>query len=62
MSFSRVMKTVTGRLRLVVSRIKPEQSVKLNEARARVLPDPRFTKGQLENLRARAASTEHRAG
>jgi len=48
-------KKVTGGLKLVTSRIKPEDSVKLREATGTVLPDPRFTKDHLENLRSRAA-------
>jgi hypothetical protein len=57
MSFTTVIKKVTGGLKLVTSRIKPQDSVKLREATGTVLPDPRFTKDQLENLRARAGST-----
>ena len=57
MFFTTVIKKVTGGLKLVTSRIKPEDSVKLREAKGTVLPDPRFTKDQLENLRARAEST-----
>jgi hypothetical protein len=57
MFFTTVIKRVTGGLKLVTSRIKPEDSVKLPEAKGTVLPDPRFTKDQLENLRARAGST-----
>lgn len=59
MSFTTVIKTVTGSLKLVASRIKPEQGVKLREARITVLPDPRFTKDQLENLKTRAGRTDH---
>ena len=54
MSFTTVIKKVTGGLKLVTSRIKPEDSVKLREVKGTVLPDPRFTKDQLQNLSARA--------
>ena len=57
MPFTTVIKTVTGSLKLITSRIKPEENVKFREAKGMVLPDPRFTKDQLENLRARAEST-----
>ncbi len=57
MSFTSVMNTLVGSLKLVTSRVTLQEGVKLRETKITVLPDPRFTKDQLENLRARAGST-----
>lgn len=62
MSFATVVvRTVTGSLKLVASRINPKRDVKLSETKSAVLQNPRFTKEQLENLRAQAGSTDHPA-
>ena len=62
MSFTRVIvRTVTGSLKQVTGRINPKQGVKLRDTKIAVLQDPRFTKDQLENLRAQAGSTKHPA-
>ena len=57
MSFTTVIKTLKGSLKLVTSRIKPEGIETLREMKSTVPPDPRFTKDQLENLRTRAGGT-----
>jgi hypothetical protein len=57
MSVITVIKAAIGNLEAVISRTEPKQGVKLRETKIMVLPDPRFTKDQLENLRARAGST-----
>jgi hypothetical protein len=50
-----VIKAAIGNLEAVTSRIKPK-GVKLPETKILVLPNPRFAKDHLENLRARAGS------
>ena len=63
MSFTTaIVKTVTGKLKLGASRIKPKQGVKARETKiADLHQDPRFTKEQLEKLRAEAESTKRPA-
>ena len=55
MSFITVIKATIGNPEAITSRIKPK-GVKLRETKIMVFPAPRFTKDQLENLRARAGS------
>ena len=62
MSFTMaIVKTVTGSLKLAASRINSRQGVKLCEPGNAVLQNPRFTKDQLENLKAQAGSTKYPA-
>ena len=62
MSFTMaIVRTVTGSLKLVASRINSRQGVKLSEPGSAVLQNPRFTKDQLENLKAQAGSTKYPA-
>lgn len=59
MSFTTgIVKTVTGSLKLVASRIKLKQDVKVSETRIADLRDPRFTKDQFENLGARTPNVQ----
>ena len=63
MSFTTaIVRTVTGSLKLIAARTKPEQSVvaKSRENRISVYHNPRFTKEQMETLRAEAESRENR--
>ena len=55
MSVTTVIKAVIGNLEAVTSRTKRRQGVQLRETKIAVLPDPRFTKDQLEKLRAQAS-------
>ncbi len=66
MSFTTgIVRTVAESLKLITSRVKPKypshQGVKLSEPRIVPLHDPRFTRDQLEKLRAKAASAKHPA-
>jgi len=61
MSITTVIRAVIGNLEAVTSRTKPRQGVQLRATKIAVLPDPRFTKDQLEKLRAQAESTKHAA-
>jgi hypothetical protein len=62
MSFTTVIvRTVTGSLKLIAWHIKPRQEIKLRERKTADLRDPRFTKEQLEKLRAEAGSTKRPA-
>ena len=54
MSVMTVIKAVIGNLEAVTSRTKRRQGVQLRQTKIAVLPDPRFTKDQLEKLRAQA--------
>jgi hypothetical protein len=59
MSFRKgIAETVRGGLKLVASRFKPRQQVKARETKVAVSPDPRFTKDQLEKLRARTENAK----
>jgi hypothetical protein len=63
MSFTTaIVRTVTGSLKLIAARTKPDQSViaKSRENMISVYHNPRFTKEQLETLRAQAERTENR--
>ena len=61
MSVTTIIEAVIGNLEAVTSRTKPKQGVQLRETKIAVLPDPRFTKDQLEKLRAQAGCTKHAA-
>jgi hypothetical protein len=60
MSVITVIKAAIGNLEAVTSRVKPRRRESLRETKIVVMPDPRFTKDQLENLRTSAGSINSR--
>ena len=61
MSVTTVVKAVMGNLEAVTSHTNRRQGVQLRETKIAVLPGPRFTKDQLEKLRAQPGITKHAA-
>ena len=56
MSVITVIKAAIGNLEAVTRTLSRKQAVQLRETKIVVSPDPRFTKDQLENLRAQAGT------